>query len=796
MISIGSKESHKFIDVLRTMRSIIEQLLEILNHSQLTESRKLVRALNDLEKRTARPQIKLAIVGDSEARKQKLIAAFLRMDLRGFGLPQTESRCLYLAYGSEPDCAVALMSGMTARLPLAELSDFVGSQASTSEVHTLLVRIPNEVLRAGVVVIDTPAIEQTSNEISGWTHSAIEDADACLLVIKGSEHLSERVSLLLNETKAQAHKFFVIVDSPAQSVVSSLTRELEKQGSAGARGVFRVEFLEPTLDKDFSGIDILETVRTELMKFARISSQTAMAGELHRLAQEARGNAEQARSSARTLLLRMKLGSCVKSLASICSRSEALLAQMVAELSNTTELGAPARAEGSPGKPVEVSAVRPAAASPNPAETELDSHAQGGPSKPLSSKTSPVKMPAWQQSLSVAANESGNASTVRSTALQTPEMESQTVEKRFPSSVMSVPPLASDAASETVTVASLNQSHLLSTFNTRSAPTDTVVETSSRPSEERQFHHDSGLTYNSAAAAESSLTSSYRFGVDASDENGTVDRRKRFIRQLVATFAVFACAGAIMLGLQYRQPFEESHSNSVSTLESSPSESGGTKVVPDGSREKRPAEAWTSTEASSKEAPPARAASDLNTEINATQDMHAKPGTTSTTGATTPNPRDQSRAVAGLSPTSNTPVTPPATAPRGEVTIQDPSLRATIDQWTNSYRTGNVEEQVSCYAPFVDTYFNLRNVRPEQVALDRKNTWGKIASVQQYRITPIRVTDQGNGQQSVMLQKEWSVMTTRGTIFSGSDLEKLIFVKIDNAWKIVDEVEIKTPKSK
>lgn len=132
----------------------------------------------------------------------------------------------------------------------------------------------------------------------------------------------------------------------------------------------------------------------------------------------------------------------------------------------------------------------------------------------------------------------------------------------------------------------------------------------------------------------------------------------------------------------------------------------------------------------------------------------------------------------------------------GEVGISDPLLRATIDRWTNSYRSGNVQEQVSCYAPFVDNYFKMRNVRPEQIALDRKNSWSKIASVNDYRITPVRIMDLGNGQQSVLLHKEWNVTTTRGAKFSGSDLEKLVFVKIDNAWKIVDEVEISGVKSR
>ena len=121
----------------------------------------------------------------------------------------------------------------------------------------------------------------------------------------------------------------------------------------------------------------------------------------------------------------------------------------------------------------------------------------------------------------------------------------------------------------------------------------------------------------------------------------------------------------------------------------------------------------------------------------------------------------------------------------------EPSLQSAIDRWVSTFRRGDMKAQVACYAPFVDDYFNWHNVRHDQILADKQRAWNKTASFQKYDVTPMSVTDQGNGQTTVLLQKDWDSTTTRGSAFSGSEIEKLVFVKIDDDWKIVGEQEVK-----
>ena len=168
---------------------------------------------------------------------------------------------------------------------------------------------------------------------------------------------------------------------------------------------------------------------------------------------------------------------------------------------------------------------------------------------------------------------------------------------------------------------------------------------------------------------------------------------------------------------------------------------------------------------------PAPAASLVDAEASESSGVSHPPGTQTTV------PLSQLRTVHGA-----------------EADANDPSLQTALDRWVSSYKSGNINAQVNCYAPFVDNYFNWHNARPEQVRRDKVGEWSKIASLHEYKVTPLSVTDQGNGQKAVLLQKDWDSTTTRGTTFSGSEIEKLVFVKIDDSWKIVDEQEMKVLK--
>jgi hypothetical protein len=880
MVSINSNDRYKFIDVLRSMRSLIDQLLETVNRFQLDESRKLVRSLNHLEKRTTLPQLKLAIVGDSHESKDKLLYSLVCANLQGLALPAREITCLYLAFGSEPECAVTLTNGMTARLPIAELPEFVGSQASFAAFKKFTVRIPNEVLRAGVIVIDTPTLLE--KELAPCTRTALEEADACLLVVKNSDELSTSVVPFLREARIHFQKFFVVLDSPSQQGESNLVRKIQELTGIPDARMVAVPLCELPSNEDYSGKDLLESLRSGIMQFARVSSHQAMADELNKLAQETLDHATKAASSAKTLIQRMKLRNALKLVDRICHRTEELLAQTTAELSKTIESKplirsgemASERRETSPealamltetGSASVESASVEQSASVEPAIV-LDSLLNAEPSVISAVHEPPREAPApnWQRNLRRAANESPGlvTSTAPSglhiafpegvapmgsfgrTGLTRGTGAAFTRESSTSGATLTLPPAASKhtfpatvsaTPSEAPRTETATALEVIPPAYAKTEPPETAREVSAEMEEVRSTSPFSvpvveqvpsvAVTLNTrseietqrpdprdevlprtvhSSLSESSRQVNDRLGAWPDVSDSYEGRRNRLIWRVAAIAAVAASAWAVMLGLEHRPSFEESaglkpgslvqprvindpHGVTNSLLNDKSSRK--TSTIPQAPLSSLPV-AGTSLEGVAH--PPKETSPKEESPKETSQGSGAALGTAS------PAP---TLAVSGERTERTT--QPPAAGQvahasslnRGD-TISDPSLRATLDRWANSYRNGNVQEQVSCYAPFVDTYFNLRNVRPQQVALDRQNTWSKIASVQTYRVTPIRITDQGNGQQSVLLQKDWDTTTTRGASFSGSDLEMLVFVKIDDVWKIVDEQEVKILKSK
>ncbi len=121
----------------------------------------------------------------------------------------------------------------------------------------------------------------------------------------------------------------------------------------------------------------------------------------------------------------------------------------------------------------------------------------------------------------------------------------------------------------------------------------------------------------------------------------------------------------------------------------------------------------------------------------------------------------------------------------------DPALQRALARWGSTFRSGNMRAQLASYAPFVDPYFNMHNVKTEQILSDKQRAWKDTASYQKYDVIPIGVTDLGNGEKSVLVRKDWDSTTRAGGVFAGSEIERLTMMRIDGEWKIVGEQEVK-----
>jgi Dynamin family len=170
-----------------------------------------------------------------------------------------------------------------------------------------------------------------------------------------------------------------------------------------------------------------------------------------------------------------------------------------------------------------------------------------------------------------------------------------------------------------------------------------------------------------------------------------------------------------------------------------------------------------------------------------------------------PSPRVEPKTDSTVSSAENAhsaPVQPLAAGPHSGTANHsrnlppDAALESALDKWIAASRSGNIQAQASCYAPVVGTYFNSRNVTREQIQRQKERvSVGAAAGVQNFRITTVGISDQGNGQRAVLVQKDWETPAGRGPDFAGTEIEKLVFAQVEGQWKIVDEQEVKLGKT-
>jgi ketosteroid isomerase-like protein len=122
------------------------------------------------------------------------------------------------------------------------------------------------------------------------------------------------------------------------------------------------------------------------------------------------------------------------------------------------------------------------------------------------------------------------------------------------------------------------------------------------------------------------------------------------------------------------------------------------------------------------------------------------------------------------------------------------AIGSAIDRWTGDFRSGNIQAQAALYAPVVGVYFKLRNVTRQQVQRAQERAAAGQAGIQNYHVTTIGISGDGDGQWTALLQKDWSTSAGQGPGASGTEIEKLVFAQVAGQWKIVSEQDVKLPK--
>ena len=197
------------------MESELDELARAADElaSAATSSDELKARARRLADRLARRRFNVSVLGEFKRGKSTLINALLGAELMPAGVLPLTAVATEVSYG-EPGATVVRLDGTTEDINLADLADYVTearNPANVRQVARVEARTPAELLRPGVVLVDTPGIGSVFRHNDEAATRALLEADGAVLLLSADAPLSEAErQLLANLSERQAPTFFVL----------------------------------------------------------------------------------------------------------------------------------------------------------------------------------------------------------------------------------------------------------------------------------------------------------------------------------------------------------------------------------------------------------------------------------------------------------------------------------------------------------------------------------------------------------------------------------------------------------
>jgi Dynamin family len=181
-----------------------------------------------LADRVARGRFNVSVLGEFKRGKSTLVNALLGLDLMPTGVLPLTAVATEVVYGP-PGATVVHVDGSTEEIDLSRLSDYVteaGNPANERQVRRVEARVHADLLRPGIVLVDTPGIGSVFRHDEAAARALLE-ADGAILVLSADAPLSEEErKLLVALSDRRSPTFFVLnrADHLSQAELDNVTR--------------------------------------------------------------------------------------------------------------------------------------------------------------------------------------------------------------------------------------------------------------------------------------------------------------------------------------------------------------------------------------------------------------------------------------------------------------------------------------------------------------------------------------------------------------------------------------------
>jgi small GTP-binding protein len=167
---------------------------------QARVERELVRKLDE-------DRFHLVVVGEFNHGKTTFVNALLGEQVLPTGVTPTTATIHHIRWAAKPEATVVSASGERRAIAFEEAKRFaVGGGAPAEDVDYLEIGYPAPLLEERILLVDTPGVNDLSNQRADITYSYIPRADAVLFLLDAGQILKESERVFLNDKLLKASR--------------------------------------------------------------------------------------------------------------------------------------------------------------------------------------------------------------------------------------------------------------------------------------------------------------------------------------------------------------------------------------------------------------------------------------------------------------------------------------------------------------------------------------------------------------------------------------------------------------
>jgi small GTP-binding protein len=179
----------------------------------------------DLVQKLEEDRFHLVVVGEFNHGKSSFVNALLGREALPVGVTPTTAAIHHLTYAEVPNATVVFADKSRKPLPFEEVRSFaVGGGKDAAAVDHLEVGYPATLLREGIVLVDTPGVNDLSHQRADITYSYIPRADAVLFLLDAGQILKESERVFLQEKLLKASRDKIVFVITKWDILSSSER--------------------------------------------------------------------------------------------------------------------------------------------------------------------------------------------------------------------------------------------------------------------------------------------------------------------------------------------------------------------------------------------------------------------------------------------------------------------------------------------------------------------------------------------------------------------------------------------